>query len=81
MQRSFHVEAIWDPEAGVYYAKSDIIGLHIESTTLDEFEELLLALAPDLVVANHMKPQDLANTPLRDLVPAIVWQRPLEPAQ
>ena len=76
IQRTFHVRACWDADAGVYYAESDIEGLHIEAATLQEFEEVLHDVAAELIVANHMTSADLAKTPLQDLVPAIVWQRP-----
>ncbi len=75
-QRIFTVRAIWDPEANVYYSESDIFGLHIEAKTVEEFEEVMMAEGVNLILSNHVSPEDLANTPLRDLVPAIVWQRP-----
>jgi Domain of unknown function (DUF1902) len=75
-QRTFSVKAVWDPEARVYYCESDIFGLHIETETLDDFEEVLMAEGVNLILANHVSPEDLASKPLRDLVPAIVWQRP-----
>jgi Domain of unknown function (DUF1902) len=75
-KRTFSVRAVWDPEARVYYSESDILGLHIESKSLDEFEEVMMAEGVNLILANHVSPEDLATTPLRDLVPAIVWQRP-----
>lgn len=78
-QRTFMIRAVWDGDAGVFYSESDIIGLHIEAKTLDEFEEIFRELAPDLIVANHMSAEEMASKPLRDLVPAIVWRRP-EPA-
>lgn len=53
MKRTFTVEAIWDNEAQVFYAQSDIEGLHIEATSLDEFEEILLDTAPELIMVNH----------------------------
>ena len=75
-KRTFTVRAIWDEEAEVFYSESDIEGLHIEADTLDEFESIIMELAVELVVANHIQPDDLANKPLRDVVPAILWQRP-----
>jgi hypothetical protein len=81
MKRSFFVRACWDGEAKVFYAESDIDGLHIESATIDEFEALMLDLAPELILSNHYYAADLADRPLKDLVPAILWQRPsLAPA-
>jgi Domain of unknown function (DUF1902) len=75
-QRTFYVRSIWDAEAEVFYCDSDIIGLHIEAKTLGEFEELMHQFVPDLIVANHIDPEDLASLPLRDLIPAWQWLRP-----
>ena len=78
VKRAFSVRAIWDDEAGVFYADSDIVGLHIEATTIEAFEALLFELGPELIVANHISAPDLANTPLTDLIPAILWERPVQ---
>lgn len=75
-KRTFTVKALWDEEAGIFYCESDIEGLHIEAATLDEFEEVLHETAPELIVTNHLTEADLATTPLKDLVPTILWQRP-----
>ncbi|MCW0000521.1 DUF1902 domain-containing protein [Pararhizobium sp. YC-54] len=80
VKRTFFVKAVWDPEAKVFYSESDIEGFHIEAGTVDEFEEIIFDTAIDLIVANHMSLPDLADTPLRDLIPAILWQRPEVPA-
>ena len=53
MKRTFTVEAIWDNEAQVFYAQSDIEGLHIEAASLDEFKEIMLDTAPELIMVNH----------------------------
>lgn len=71
----FYVRACWDDEAKVFYSESDIIGLHIEADTLDEFEEIMKTCARDLIFENHVK-ADWSQRPLRDLVPSILWQRP-----
>ncbi len=76
VKRTFFVKALWDDEADVFYSDSDIEGLHIECANLDEFEEILLDSAVDLIVANHIPAADLASTPLKDLIPAILWLRP-----
>ena len=65
-----------DDEAEVYYSESDITGLNIEAETLDVFEEVLFDVAPELIMTNHIRPQDFMNTPLNELFPAILWQRP-----
>jgi hypothetical protein len=75
-RRTFTVTAIWDDEAKVYYSESDIIGLHIEAATLEEFEAVMLDVAPSLVVRNHYSKSDLMTRPMADLIPAILWQRP-----
>jgi len=75
-KRTFFVRAIWDEDAGVFYSESDIEGLHIEAATLDEFEKVITEEAVDLIIANHISKPDLAEKPLRELIPAILWQRP-----
>jgi hypothetical protein len=75
-KRSFHVRAVWDEEAKVFYAESDIAGLHIEADTIDEFESLMLELAPELIASNHLEAMDIAHRPLKDWLPAILWERP-----
>ncbi len=76
MQRSFFVRAVWDDEAQVYVCESDIIGLHIEAATIDEFEAVMRDVATDLVIANHISSDQLNSLPLRELIPTIVWERP-----
>jgi hypothetical protein len=79
MQRMFHVRARWDSDAKRFYSESDIIGLHIEAATVEEFEAVMNDVATDLIFANHYSALDLANKTIKEMVPAIVWQRP-EPA-
>ncbi len=57
MKRTFFVAAHWDSEANVYYSDSDIDGLHIEASSLDEFESLVVELAPELIIENHPSPE------------------------
>jgi cobalamin biosynthesis protein CbiD len=75
-KRMFNVTAQWDAEAQVFYSVSDIVGLHIEAATIEEFETILMDVAPGLLVANHMSKDELANSAPEDLIPAILWQRP-----
>lgn len=75
-KRMFSVTAHWDDAAKVFYSDSDIIGLHIEAKTIDEFEDLMMEVAPGLVIANHVSKAELASTAPEDLIPAILWQRP-----
>ena len=80
MKQTFRVKAVWDAEAGVFYSESDIQGLHIEAATLDQFESIMLEVAPELIMVNHRSVAELAQRPLKDLIPAIIWQRPEEEA-
>ena len=75
MKRNFTVKAVWDHEAQVFYAQSDIEGLHIEAASLDEFEEIMLDAAPELIMTNHRSVSDISERPLKYLIPAILWQR------
>ena len=51
---NFFVKAVWDEEAKVFYSDSDIVGLHIEAETIEEFREILVDIAPELIPANHV---------------------------
>lgn len=75
MKRTFSVKAVWDDEAQVFYAQSDIEGLHIEAASLDEFEAIIIEEAPELIMANHRSLSEIAEHPLKDLIPAILWQK------
>ncbi len=72
MKRTYFVVARWDAAAGVFFSQSDIDGLHIEAATLEEFESLVADLAPELIIENHLSADDLATTPLKQLIPSIV---------
>ena len=52
MNRTYHVKAVWDAEAEVFFAETDIPGLHIEAATIGEFFHAVEELAPQLIVAN-----------------------------
>lgn len=75
-QRSFFVRACWDADAEVFYAESDISGLHIEAKSIEEFEAVMLDVAVELALSNHIGAPRLATMSLKDMVPAILWQRP-----
>ena len=76
--RAFRVLAKWDADAKVYYAESNIIGLAIEADTLEEFEVILFDVAPELILSNHISAKDIAEKPLKELIPGILWQKPDE---
>jgi hypothetical protein len=52
MQKTYHVKAVWDPDAEVFYAETDIPGLHVEAATMTEFFQAVEELAPQMIVAN-----------------------------
>ena len=66
------MNAVWDEEAKVFCSCSDIVGLHIEAETIEEFREVLVDIAPELILANHVSNDDLLTKSLRDLVP-VIW--------
>lgn len=76
MQRTFTVKALWDEEAKVFISESDIIGLHIEADTIEKFEEIMQDMAVEFIIQNHLSAPEIASKSIRDLVPAILWQRP-----
>lgn len=78
MKRTFYVKALWDDEAKVYYAESDIIGLGIEAPDLETFEEVFNDVALELIMDNHIKPHDIINKALKDWLPTIIWQKPTQ---
>jgi Domain of unknown function (DUF1902) len=49
---TFHVTAHWDPEANVFYSRTNIPGLVVETETFDEFVDVVHDLAPDVLAAN-----------------------------
>ena len=71
----FVIKAVWDEEAKVFYSDSNIIGLHFEAPTIEEFERIMHDNALDLVVANHIKPEEFARKSLADLIPTIFVER------
>ncbi len=78
MKRTFYVKALWDEEVNVWYCESDILGLHIETKTLDEFEVVLNDVALELIMDNHLRQHDIFSLSIKEWVPTIIWQRPLE---
>ena len=51
----YHVEAIWDPEAGVWVATSeDVLGLATEAETIEVLTDKLRIMVPELLEANEI---------------------------
>ena len=76
VKQAYTVKALWDAEAQVFVSESDIIGLHIEAETIDEFETLMHEFALELILQNHISAPDLVSKPSKEWAPAIFWQRP-----
>ena len=74
-KRNYVVKAIWDDEAKVFYSESDIVGLHVEAETLEEFQRIMRENALELILENHIKPQELVKKKIADLIPTIFWER------
>ena len=53
MKQSYYVTALWDAEASVWHSETNIPGLVIEADTVGEFEDLMNALAPEMLAANE----------------------------
>ena len=73
IKRNFYVDACWDDEAKVFYSKSDILGLHIEAPTLQEFEAVMNDVALELILANHIGSETIATLPPKEWMPIIRW--------
>jgi hypothetical protein len=58
---TFFVRASWDAQAEVWVSETDIPGLVIEADSLAEFEQLIFALAPDLLNDNLGLPAGLVT--------------------
>ncbi len=52
MPKTYHVKAVWDAEAEVFYAETDIPGLHLEAPTMAELFKAAEELAPMMIMAN-----------------------------
>ncbi|MEL6564840.1 MAG: DUF1902 domain-containing protein [Pseudomonadota bacterium] len=73
-KRTFEVEAVWDDEAGVWWSKSDISGLHVEASTLSEFQDHIREFAAELIVTNHYDGEEINRSNLAEMMPAIFWK-------
>jgi predicted RNase H-like HicB family nuclease len=55
MESRYHVQADWDPEAGVWVATSDDVpGLATEAETLEGLTDRLRTILPELLEANGL---------------------------
>ena len=73
-QRNFEVEAVWDDDASVWISRSDIVGLHVEAETLQDFQNRVREFAAELIVTNHYADKEIDRSDLAALIPAIFWK-------
>lgn len=64
--QAYKVLAEWDEQAGVWIATSvDVPGLCCESATFEDLVDTVVALVPDLLIANHMvEPSQMGEVPV-----------------
>ena len=72
----FYVKALWDDEAKVFYSESNIIGLHIEAESIDQFEEVLYDIVAELIVSNHLSNEELVEKSFKDIFSPVIFERP-----
>ena len=72
LKRSFHARAIWDEEDQLWISESDILGLHIEAETLEEFDALVSEFGPELIATNHFSDTEIEGKPLREIIPTVI---------
>ncbi len=75
MRKIHVVRAVWDDDAGVFYSESDISGLHIEAETIEAFQDVLFEVGPELIIANHLRIEDLKGPHPEKAIPALVFER------
>ena len=64
-QRAITVRARWDGESGTWWTDGeDIPGLCCQAMTFESLVETVLALAPELLVANGLMPADAGEVPI-----------------
>ena len=71
---TFHITAVWYEDSGVFCSDSNIVGLHIEAETIEEFRAAAIDLGPEMILANHVTNDDLLTEPLKNLIP-VIWGR------
>ena len=58
----YHVEAVWDREAGVWVSTSDDVpGLATEAETIEALTEKLRGMIPELLAANGLLATDFES--------------------
>lgn len=59
---TYHVEADWDPDAGVWVATSDDVpGLATEAETIEELANRFRIMIPELLEANGLLSRDATS--------------------
>ena len=72
IEEEYWVRAVQDRD--VIRSESNIVGLHIEADTMDQFHEAVLEIAPELIIANHLGGSVVAGRSDELLIPpSPVW--------
>ena len=71
VDEEFWVRAV--PDHDVIRSESNIIGLHIEADTMDQFHEAVLYVAPELIIANHLGGSAVAGRHEEDFLVSPPW--------
>jgi predicted RNase H-like HicB family nuclease len=59
---TYHIQADWDPDAGVWVATSaDVPGLATEAETIEDLTNKLRTMIPELLEANGLLSGDVPN--------------------
>ena len=75
MKHVYRVKAVWDPDAEVFLSVSDIDGFHIEASDLEEFEAVMMDVAPELIVLHHRTATGNDVCSSEESLPVILWQQ------
>jgi len=66
MIKQFIIRAFWDDDAKIYWAESnDIPGLHVEAVTLEELNDILRDVVPELLEANGLLGNNDREIPMK----------------
>lgn len=75
MKHVYRVEAVWDADAEVFFSVSDIDGFHIEASDLEEFEVIMMDVAPELIALNHRTATENDVYAPDEPLPVILWKQ------
>lgn len=74
----FYIKALWDNETKVFYSESNIAGLHIETESIKQFEEVLYDIVAELIISNHLSTEELIEKSFKEIFSPIIFERPAD---